>query len=502
VSIEDEAHLCTNILRAWRYRRHTNGGGGDADAASRRLVTRKHSRLANEANSTQSPDSPGPSAVKIVFNSIGLAAALAALVVGSLLLWSIWRGKPVAAAFTRVGGATRIETALQASRFWLKPLQYVVVTRAYENEAVMLGAARCAMVRDAPLLFNSANLPRRQLARATAKALGRSAAHVVWVPDLTKADSCLKAFKSADVADLSLLHITYQPEIRHPAVQPGPTLARMVVFAAALAPGDEPDVAVGMALAAHLARQQPVSLVVVPRYLEADPSLEADLGKQRELVTSGVVLGQTPTVPEDTSLLLRQLITAPDRQGWLAQLQANLGGVAPVVAALLAIVGLGTVTRVAPEMEPQFAALIHVTGDASKKAAGGVALRMQSAWRATIGAGKSDSNAKRKRPKKGPMGIPKNAPVRAALLAGLRKDQEVIVWLSSGWKVTGKVGELDDALLVLPVEGAKLEQHNQSAQHERVLVPVEDIQLIDIGGLQKRNETEPMPANETAPNAT
>ena len=440
--------------------------------------------------------------MKIVFNSIGLAAALAALVVGSLLLWSIWRGKPVAAAFTRVGGATRIETALQASRFWLKPLKYVVVTRAYENEAVMLGAARCAMVRDAPLLFSSANLPRRQLARATAKALGRAAAHVVWVPDLTKADSCLKPFNSADVAGLSLLDITYQPKIRHPAAQPGSTLARMVVFAAALAPGDEPDVAVGMALAAHLARQQPVSLVVVPRYLEADPRLENDLGKQRELVTGGVVLGQTPTVPEDTSLLLRQLITAPDRQGWLAQLQANFGGVAPVVAALLAIIGLGAVTKVAPEMEPQFAALIGATGNAGKKVFGGVAPRTRSAWKATIGARKVEATAKSKRLRKDPMGIPKNAPARAALLAGLSKDQEVIVWLSSGWKVSGRVGKLDPALLVLTVEGAKLEQHSQSAQHEQVRVPVEDIQLIDTGSLEKPNETEQMPTNETAPSAT
>jgi hypothetical protein len=38
-------------------------------------------------------------------------------------------GKQVEAAFIRVGGPTRVETALEASRFWLLPPSWVVTTR-------------------------------------------------------------------------------------------------------------------------------------------------------------------------------------------------------------------------------------------------------------------------------------------------------------------------------------------------------------------------------------
>ena len=63
--------------------------------------------------------------------------------------------------------------------------------------------------------------------------------------------------------------------------------------------------------------------------------------------TGGVVLGQTPAVPEDTRALLRQLLTSRDRQGVLAQLQDNLGSVGSLIAALLALVGLGTAAGIA-----------------------------------------------------------------------------------------------------------------------------------------------------------
>jgi hypothetical protein len=126
-------------------------------------------------------------------------------------------------------------------------------------------------------------------------------------------------------------------------------LAPVVVFAAAIEPGHLPDVAIGLALAAHIARanREKVSLVVVPHYLESDPQLEKKLQSQHELVTGGVVLGQTPTVPEDTRALLRQLLTSRDQHGVLGQLQDNLGSVGSLIAALLTLVGLATATRIA-----------------------------------------------------------------------------------------------------------------------------------------------------------
>lgn len=135
------------------------------------------------------------------------------------------------------------------------------------------------------------------------------------------------------------------PLIRFPhVVRTGQTLASVVVFAAAIEPGHLPDVAIGLALAAHMARAngEKVSLVVVPHYLESDHGLENKLQSQHELVTGGVVLGQTPTVPEDTRTLLRQLLTSRDRQGVLGHLKDNLGSVGTLIAALLALVGLAT----------------------------------------------------------------------------------------------------------------------------------------------------------------
>ena len=95
------------------------------------------------------------------------------------------------------------------------------------------------------------------------------------------------------------------------------------------------------------ANREKVSLVVVPHYLESDPELENKLQSQHELVTGGVVLGETPTVPEDTRVLLRQLLTSRDRQGVAAQVQANLGSVGSLIAALLALAGLATVGGIA-----------------------------------------------------------------------------------------------------------------------------------------------------------
>ena len=95
-----------------------------------------------------------------------VVVALGVCAVGIYLLWGVWDGKPVAAAFTRVGGATRVETALEASRFWLTPPQLVVETQTDASQ-LMLGAAQCAMAHDAPLLFTSSDPTRQRLVDAT-----------------------------------------------------------------------------------------------------------------------------------------------------------------------------------------------------------------------------------------------------------------------------------------------------------------------------------------------
>lgn len=62
---------------------------------------------------------------------------------------------------------------------------------------------------------------------------------------------------AAYVAGLSTLEVP-NPLIRLPGVVPRQqTLVPVVVFAAAIEPGDPPDVAVGLALAAHMSRADP-----------------------------------------------------------------------------------------------------------------------------------------------------------------------------------------------------------------------------------------------------
>lgn len=58
-----------------------------------------------------------------------LVAFLAALAITGIGIWLIvdkWVPKLVAGAFTRVGGETRIETALEASSLWREPPRGVV----------------------------------------------------------------------------------------------------------------------------------------------------------------------------------------------------------------------------------------------------------------------------------------------------------------------------------------------------------------------------------------
>ena len=233
------------------------------------------------------------------------------------------------------------------------------------------------MAHDAPLLFTSRNPKRRLLVRTTidnwqtAPLISRNPERLLVGPTIDNSQPqaiapppCPEKGYAAGVSRVSTPEVSNQLLGYRLPVRVRNTLAPVVVFAAARAPGDPPDVAVGLALAAHLAMKYPrVSLVVVPRYyLESDPQLEEQLRDQRGPVQGGVVLGSTRILSDDTQALLRQVLTSTDRQGVLSQLDADLGSVGPLVAALLALVGLGTVVRVAPEIIRQ---IVIVTGQAT-----------------------------------------------------------------------------------------------------------------------------------------
>lgn len=293
--------------------------------------------------------------------------ALSILGVGIWLLVDLWDGTPVAADFTRVGGETRVETALEASRFWPDPPPGVVSISGASSPGIMLKAAECAMDHDDPLLFTLPDSKQQREVEATIATWEKDAANdqvsfKAW--DDNNLDKCKEGAR-LDPRGLSTLKIPGElseiprkvraQESLNPLIVKGVTaqdnLASMVVFAAAKAPGDPPDIAVGLALAAHLARANKVSIVVVPRYLEANPGLEKQLREQPQVIQDGIVLGEPNIMPEDTRALLRQLLTTTGQQSFLSGTRDTLGSVAPLVAALLALFGLKKVVDTAPKKD-------------------------------------------------------------------------------------------------------------------------------------------------------
>jgi hypothetical protein len=425
-----------------------------------------------------------------------VVSVLCVLVVG---LWSL-RSTPPTAAFTRVGGQTTVETAVDASRFWLTPPQRVVTTWTYESQEIMLGAAQCAMDYDAPLLFMSPDPKQQRLVDATIgnwqkTATGEGSARIP-VTEIQKpgnVTSCTAHRHPAYANRLSTLEVPNQPpqpsQLPPLPLVPSRTLASVVVFAAAIAPWDPPDVAVGLALAAHMATTgQKVSLVVVPRYLEADPGLVDQLSKQPVVVTGGVVLGQIPTIPEATRALLRQLLTSPDR---LAQVQADLTSTGGLVVGLLALFGLLSVA--APEvgglvvLVANHRDLVAERKEAARREAERTSGQEANNQEGRLETGMTEDRNKIRRDRKHKAGSPDR------WRAALGDKREVTVWLRSGWKVAGKVTDnADRAGTIWRLEKATLTREgNQSETAELVLVAVEDIELI--------TEPRPTPAPTPAP---
>jgi hypothetical protein len=332
--------------------------------------------------------------VEVLQKFLTVVIAAFAVFVAFKALWSIEKGQPVAATFTRVGGPTRIETAVEASRFWRTPLapeSRIVTTPAYESQDVLWRAAKCAARHNYPLLFTSLKQKRplkprqkRLVDAAILRLAGRSRFRTVRLRVMRSSDvdRCLSSGLKSSHVDRCLrgtskqwrgLKIPSYPSLLLPKLGRPKKLAPVVVFAARKARTDPPDVAVGLVLAAHMAHvrcinkteDQTVSLVVVPRYLEAGPRLEGLLRDQQEAVKSGLVLGQTKVFSEDTRALVRQLLTSPDQRGILGKFDNTLGALKDLLKALVGLLVVKTVARgaqVAPEL-PILLPRFRPTGD-------------------------------------------------------------------------------------------------------------------------------------------
>ncbi len=434
--------------------------------------------------------------------------ALAVLGIGIWLLVDLWEGTPTAAAFTRVGGETHVETALEASRFWAKPPGWVVAVSAavtQENtkspaltRETIIGAAQCAMAHDAPVLFRSRDRKRERVVAATISSLG----HPFDVAKLDDARRCLRDLSQAERRKLSASTKELSAYGLHSLLSPGHrvspirgNLAPFVVFAAAWAPGFPPDIAVGLALAAHMAPQYDggASLVVVPRdYLEADPKLEALLRGQRRVVQGGVILGSQKILPEDTRALLRQLLTSTDRQGFLGEMRTTLGSVEPLVAALLALFALGTVYVTAPRSndKAELGKWARNSVSMTRRLSDRAAKRVQQSEELIVD---SIRNGRRNR--------------RATLAGWLKhldedRERPVTIQLVSGREVTGIITiPRDESPRTATVMRVIVKGPQESRKEEYVLLLAEDIESIRVpprptspagGSASKEDGTSPL----------
>jgi len=419
-----------------------------------------------------------------VVKLLAVVSALIVVIIGVHSL-RVARHPPAAEAFTRVGGRTSVETAVDAARFWLSPPKTVVEVPVNAKPASMLKAAQCAIRNGAPLLYVTPSWKPLLPDRPT----------IEYWPHASIVRFGMTACPRGDsrAPDITLLDVPAQQPLTHllPRVPAPGKLAPFVVFAAAFTPGHLPDVAVGLALAAHLAstRHAQVSLVVVQPYLEADPVLESQLQNQPTAVTGGVVLGETATVPQDTVALLRHLLRVPSQPSLLAQIRTNLQKIGALLTALLALVGAGAVAQAA---EPAVMQLRKALGKDPPPSSDDIRTRrIQTDGIVTTESpppGRLDSPAPRRW--RFPVAIWSSpTPWRKAF--GSKESLSVTCWLRSGLAVTGtfddkntpagaklwKIGAPE--LLGVPGEAGR-QWVQPSTKLEYLLVPVEDIMLAGV----------------------
>jgi hypothetical protein len=296
---------------------------------------------------TKKPKRHWKNHVKVLLTILSVGITVAVFVLALLVIVDPPRQPQVEGGFTRVGGPTRVDTAADAARFWLKAPRRVVMTPIDASADVMLYAARCAMDENAPLLFTSNT-------GSTAGADNELIDH--WDP-IEQTTIYASGSDCPGTAPKRLHTLTENKDVLPGNLGPKAktTLGGFVVFAASKDPAvsarggagsdteqrDLPDVAVGLALAAHMARAHPklgrISLVVVPEYLEADPALENNLRAQEGEVLGGIILGGPSRISDDTRTLLRQILRPADAVSVVGALQGILGPAGGLIGAILAL---------------------------------------------------------------------------------------------------------------------------------------------------------------------
>jgi hypothetical protein len=352
------------------------------------------------------------------------AAAVAVLFAAWYLL-SLVQPPGGARDFARVGGQSRIETSIEAARFWSTPGP-VVLAPFHATPQNMLGAGARAAELNAPLLLTPrSGLPkalRNELERRTSGMRDGQSCIELFDPSLRRIlpgnlkarirSRCPAATDGAPTTVAQPVHLVAlddtsplgpsdsPPQIRvwiRPQVPvqrcranyvlerlrqqllakfwkvppehgklPCP-LPETVVFATAQKPFDLRDIAVATALAAHLSRTtaaQPV-VVALPRYLEGEWHLERFLRDRGFTVSRGVVIGGPAAVSDDLRRLIRSVMPVPNAPA-LLQASSTLFEKLLLLVGLLLGVGAfgaaaGAVTEAAPGVGNRIAGVLTQT---------------------------------------------------------------------------------------------------------------------------------------------
>lgn len=310
-----------------------------------------------------SESSAVPRFLAVLFGAIFLALS-------GLSIYRSYQGL-VATDFTRVGGATRVETALESTRLWARPTTVVVVSTE-AGAAMATSATSCAMRHDGPVVYLGGTAAQQQAVveklRILDKALSprhlQLALFGVELPATSDfhplAGPCASGGDAEATRNVVVLSQqtqgtkTFARDI-FVATQPSRSekLPSTIVVAAAKSGGDAPDIPVAMAVAAHLTHvgeSQKIGLLIVPPYLEADPTLRLTLTKQ-PVVDRGLIIGGPLVVPDSLQANLRKLL--PQQQSDLSLWRRLADDSSALILALFAAAaGGGAVVAKAIEAAP------------------------------------------------------------------------------------------------------------------------------------------------------
>ena len=385
-----------------------------------------------------------------------LLAAFVPLALTGVLVYKAMQTQPVAANFTRVGGSTRVETSLEAARFWDTAPKSIVEIKASSPTRSIMAAAQCAMRLDAPLLFIRRG--ERRPVGAPIDSWRRSAA--IEEIDLTDRDAtCPSSLMEFRADGLSLLDLRDDP-LKLPAVADTGRPARFAVFAAPKSRAESPDIAVGLALGAHLARDRDgVSLVIVPRYLPTSRETEERLRDHDDLVEGGVVLGERGILSDDSRTLLRQILVARDSHALVGELRTGWGVFQVFLLAILGLFGLRAAAPVAEALGRGITMRLHPDTpprDGPTDSEGGTTMAQ---------AAGSDSHGT-------------DATNKEVWFVDL-EGESVTIWLRSGGSVRGRVSSGSPAGAIR-IAGARLARHGSEPDQpaETLLVPLENVLLV------------------------